>query len=274
MKKKKEKQQVKKTVCEFLYSKKLVFTKEKQLIDWLESTPQWKNVRKLCSPHLKSIKPYLTAIIHTSFANEQKSLELENNERLEFLGDTLLDAVIATHLFNLFPEQREGELSKLKSSLVNENILTLLAQHIELPSLLLLGYGEFASGGSQKSSLLSNFLEALIGAIYLEHKYKGVEKFILSLYSSYEKKHKTSLFTLDRLKSFDAKTQLQEFSFKKYKKLPHYKVRRLTSEEGTSFEAILSINNKELAKAHGPSKKEAEAEAANKALKKRSLYVT
>lgn len=120
------------------------------------------------------------ALIHTSFANENRQLHLSHNERLEFLGDAVLELVISDHLFKTYPECPEGELTKLRAAIVCEPTLAKHASRLNLGAYLLLGKGEEASGGRVRPSTLADALEAVIGAIYLDTGLQAAAKFVLT----------------------------------------------------------------------------------------------
>jgi len=196
------------------------------------------------------------ALTHKSYSTEQNNRS--SNERLEFLGDSVLGLVVCFFLFRKFPQKDEGFLSKLKSHLVSRKNLTLWAKKIRLGSFVYLGEGEILSGGRKKDSILANALEALIGAIYLDAGFQETYKFIANWLRSQDLK---VLFC-------DYKSSLQEIIQKKYKKPPVYV---LVSSEGPEHKKIFTvkvkIKNRILGSGSGASKKEAEQNAAKKALK-------
>jgi len=201
------------------------------------------------------------AITHKSFLNEFKESSSPDNERLEFLGDAVLDLVISEYLISHFPSSHEGELSKRKSRIVSEPFLASVAHRWELGSFIRLGRGEELTGGREKDSILANTLEAIIAAIYLDGGLEKVRSFILAT------------FDLDQLhsglhsSSKDYKSELQEFSQKKYEVLPVY---QLVGEAGPDhckeFEVELRIKGTLYGQGRGRSKKEAEQQAAKFAL--------
>ena len=147
-----------------------------------------------------------------------RSYGASHNERLEFLGDSVLNCVIAAELFRLFPQLAEGELSRLRASLVNQQSLFEIAQHIDLGRRLLLGEGELKSGGMQRPSILADGLEALIGAVFLDGGFEAARGLILRLYDQ-------PLKSADpRTLGKDAKTLLQEFLQARRIPLPQYSV--------------------------------------------------
>lgn len=198
-----------------------------------------------------------TALTHSSFANE---CSVASNERLEFLGDAVIGCVTAKVLYNNFPDYPEGNLSKIKSSIVSRENLAVFAKDINLDERMLLGKGEETSGGRDKISNLSGAFEAVIGAIYLDSGYTKVYSIISKLINKCLKQN-----------SFDDdyKTNFQEISQKIFKSIPRYKV---IQEEGPShdksFYVKVEINKKVFGNGCGKSKKSAEQEAARQGLEK------
>lgn len=201
------------------------------------------------------------ALIHSSFAFEQPQ-ECKNNETLEFLGDAVLDLVIGNLLYNQYPDMKEGELTKFRSSLVNETHLAKMAKEIDLGRFLLLGKGEESSSGREKASILSSGYEAVIGAVFEDGGYETVslliEQFFLPVLT--EKKEEMLIA--------DAKSRLQELLQEKYNEAPQY---QLDGEEGPphqkSFSVSVLFRDKVLGTGSAGSKKEAEQRAAADALK-------
>jgi ribonuclease-3 len=195
------------------------------------------------------------ALSHKSFASESKSGIF--NERLEFLGDSVLAAVVAHRLYVDYPDDAEGSLSKKKSQLVSRPSLAHWAAELNLGAYLYLGVGEETSGGRSRLSLLGNALEALIGAIYLDGGYQAAEGFIL----------KWCVERHSKLEETDYKSRLQETLQKKHKVPPVYElVRAAGPDHDKTFEVLVRIGKKELAQGSGKSKKEAEQAAARNAL--------
>lgn len=165
------------------------------------------------------IQPQLLqrALTHRSFS-------AAHNERLEFLGDSVLNCTIAKHLYDTFPELPEGDLSRLRSNLVNQQTLATLAQQLNLGEQLLLGEGERKSAGFRRPSILADALEALFGAVMLDADFAAAEKVILGLYVPFIAK--TDLQSLGK----DAKTLLQELLQGRKKALPQYNVLEIKGE--------------------------------------------
>ena len=184
-----------------------------------------------------------------------------DNERLEFLGDAVLDLVVGEYLFNKFPNSDEGKLSKIRASLVNEEGFNKLARSINLGDYIYLSNAEENNGGREKPSLLSNAFEAVIGAIYLEAGLKKAEEISIALI---EKNHKDiSLDSLFR----DFKTTLQELTQARFGQTPEYKVIASRGpDHQKEFEVAVIIEEKEYARATGKSKKIAQQVAAQEAV--------
>lgn len=207
-------------------------------------------------------KEYLIeALTHRSYLNEHKSSR-SHNERLEFLGDAVLELVISDYLFKEFPDRPEGELTSFRSALVRTDSLADTAREIEIGESILLSKGEEDTGGRTKSYLLANALEALIGAIYLDQGYEKSREFV------YEYLVKKLPDIVKNRSDIDSKTKIQEVAQAKYKATPTYEVR---SEEGPDhdkhFTVIVKINEKEIGEGTGSSKQRAEEDAATKGLK-------
>ncbi len=191
------------------------------------------------------------ALTHRSYAPE-------HNERLEFLGDSILGCVIAEHLYSEFPQLSEGELSRLRSNLVREETLVTLAQNINLGSYLLLGEGERKSGGFSRPSILADGMEALFGAVYLDADFAATQKVVLHLYVPYLAK--VDVQSLGK----DAKTLLQEYLQSKRLPLPLYTVLTIQGEaHAQSFHVECDIPSLKItARGAGNSRRNAEQQAA------------
>lgn len=198
----------------------------------------------------------VVAFIHASFSHE---FQVSNQEIPEFLGDAVLQLIISGELLKQFPEQKEGKLSKLRSSLVNEKFLATLALALGLDKLILVGKGEFAKKLYTQDVVLADTLEALIGQLYRRVGYELTEKIVLNWFHTYQK----DAFSLNSLIEFDAKSKLQEATLAKYKKLPRYSA----EAEGTNFKVQLWVNEKLMAEGLFSSKKNGEKELAQKVLK-------
>jgi len=186
-----------------------------------------------------------------------------NNERLEFLGDAVLDLIVGEYLFCRFPKSNEGTLSKIRASLVNESGFTLLAKELGLGEYIYLSLAEENNKGREKSSLLSNAFEAVMGAIYLE---AGLDKTREITVALLEKCHpKIDLDTLSK----DYKTALQELTQATHGVTPTYEMIGSTGpDHQKEFEIAITLDGEKIADAKGKSKKEAQQKAAKIALDK------
>ncbi len=199
----------------------------------------------------------IKAFTHASYINESNLTE--DNERLEFLGDSVISLAITHLLMEKFPDASEGKLSKLRSALVSEKRLCKMAIKLGIGEMILLGKGEEKTGGRRKSSILADTIEAIFGAIYLDAGFTKALEIVKDIF--WEEIKNVDLISLDY------KSKLQELTQKKFGVLPEYK---LVAEKGPShyksFRIALFINNKFIAEAKGKTKKEAEQKAAKEAL--------
>lgn len=201
------------------------------------------------------------AMTHRSFLNENLFYRSSSNERLEFLGDAIIEFVISEFLFKKLPEIDEGSLTNIRSCLVRTSTLAKISQKYSLGEALRLSKGEEESGGRENVSILADAFEALVGAIYLEKGIGLTRKFIIDkLEPEYEEIMKTQQFK-------DYKSLLQEFVQARERITPAYKV---IKEEGPDHDKVFTVavlkGESELAKAEGKSKQEAEQNAAKNAL--------
>jgi ribonuclease-3 len=185
----------------------------------------------------------------------------KNNERLEFLGDAVLDLIVGEYLYTKFPAKSEGELSKLRASLVNEKSFKNLALELNLGSHMFISLAEENNRGRDKDSLLSNMFEAIVGAIYLESGIENTKKVVIPLLEKvYPKIDMKTLFQ-------DYKTLLQEFTQEHFGVTPEYTLlRSFGPDHKKEFEMAALLKGKRLANALGNTKKDAEQSAAKKAL--------
>ncbi|WZL83058.1 ribonuclease III [Vallitaleaceae bacterium 9-2] len=208
----------------------------------------------------ENMKLLIQSLTHSSYANEHNLKKIENNERLEFLGDAVLEIVTSDYLYRKYPDNLEGELTKLRASLVCEPTLATFAREISLGSYLLLGKGEDASGGRERDSVLSDTVEALIGAIYLDGGIDKARTFI----------ERTLLSDIPSRQRFvDSKTQLQEY-IQQFSEQPiEYRVMSETGpDHDKHFEVHVYHNEAVVGQGSGRSKKSAEQSAAMDALSK------
>jgi ribonuclease III len=198
------------------------------------------------------------AFTHRSYVNENPD-SLEDNERLEFLGDAVLDFVVGAWVYNRFPEMPEGELTKIRSAIVRNDQLALFARRLNLGGALRLGRGEFASGGRQRDGLLGSLFEALIGALYLDAGLVAVEKFVHPLLEE------SCEFILDEIQ--DPKSRLQEWAQSEKLGTPQYVTIGSTGPDHAKiFEVEVRIQSLTYGRGHGSSKQVAARIAAQTAL--------
>jgi ribonuclease-3 len=203
------------------------------------------------------------ALVHSSYINENPAYTLGHNERLEFLGDAVLNFIVADKLYREFPDLSEGRMTRLRAVLVRGDTLAKIARNIKLGDFLFMGKGEEASGGRNKAPNLAGALEAVIAAVYLDLGVRAATKLVHGLLA--EDWQKLTSLEAD----IDYKSKLQEFTQSKYRSTPVY---RLVSETGPDHNKVFRIkvivDDKALAVAKGKSKKLAETEAARLALQK------
>ena len=199
------------------------------------------------------------ALSHSSYANERYHDSLKSNERLEFLGDSILGMIVAEHLYRNFPNRPEGELTRMRADMVCEQALALIAEKIHLGDHLLLGHGETQSGGKKRASILADAVESVIAACFLDGGMDAsrafVETFVLCD------------VPVTKLHNIDYKTALQELVQKKKNQVLEY---RLVGESGPDhdkqFQVEVLLNGKVVGQGVGRSKKRAEQDAARVAL--------
>ncbi len=216
--------------------------------------------RKLCY-EFKNVEFLTESLRHSSFVNENLELDIQENERLEFLGDAVLNLVVGDILMQRYPELKEGDLSKMRANMVNESQLASIAQEMDLGSYLQLGKGEIQTRGWEKKSILANTFEAVIAAVYLDGGFDAAFKIIDSHFS----------FLLDSevmsAANNDYKSQLQELVQMKQQKMPVYTV---IHESGPDHNKTFRVRLKAgeiQTEGDGKSKKAAEQNAARKGLK-------
>ncbi len=203
------------------------------------------------------------ALTHKSYINEARQGDLADNERLEFLGDSVVNLMISEHLLRHYPDISEGELSKMRAKVVSERGLSQVARRLGLGRYLYLGKGEELSGGREKSSLQADALEAVLAAIYLDGGHEAAARVIEKIFEA------DMADFLAAGSSSDFKTTLQEYCQREFEVLPNYQV---IHESGPAhariFEVSLSIKDRVWAKGRGRSKKQAEQCAAREVLEK------
>ncbi len=197
------------------------------------------------------------ALTHSSYANERHMKKLSDNERLEFLGDAVLEIISSDFLYHNYPDVPEGQLTKLRASIVCEPTLALCTKELDLGDYLYLGRGENQTGGRKRKSILSDALEAVIGAIYLDGGFANAKEFVLKFILT-DIEHK-QLF-------YDSKTILQEVVQGEHEQLDYRLVGESGPDHDKSFSVEVWIGEQKISEGCGHTKKAAEQEAAYHAL--------
>ena len=201
------------------------------------------------------------AFVHRSFVNEYRRLSIKNNERLEFLGDAVLELVITEALFKKYPKRQEGVLTNWRSALVKTESLALIAKELKLNEIILMSKGEERSGGRDKQNILADTFEALLGGLYLSYGLEVVSTVIIEFVFK-----RLTVILRDKT-HIDPKSKLQEIAQNKHNQTPKYTV---VLEEGPDHNKLYKIGvfigDQMLATGSGGSKQTAEQEAAKKAL--------
>lgn len=222
---------------------------------------QIKEFQDIIKYKFKKINIINEALIHSSYSNECRNKYNYNNERLEFLGDSVLSIVVSEYIYLKYNNLPEGELTKIRANVVCEPSLAHQAKSINLGKYLLLGKGEEVTGGRDRISILADTFEAIIGALYLDGGIEIARKFILNMLEDSIKLASTgNLFR-------DYKTDLQELLQSKFDdKISYRVVSEIGPDHDKTFEVEVVLGNKVLGKGQGKNKKEAEQSAAKKAL--------
>lgn len=212
--------------------------------------------------HIKDETILKQAFIHTSFVNENKHLNLEDNERLELLGDAVLQLWTANFLYHQQPQISEGDMTLLRAQLVNEKVLAEFSKELNLAQYIQLGVGELKNGGLNRNSILADNFEAVIGALYLDQGFDAIDIFC-------QKVIVKKFDSIDKDDLMDFKTKLQEFVQSDTRKTVQYQI---VSSSGPAnqpvFEAIVKLDDLVLGRGTGTSKKRAQQQAAKDALNK------
>lgn len=225
----------------------------------------WQNLQQVIGVTFQDQSLLQQAFTHSSYTNENPDLALNDNERLEFLGDALLGFIVAEKLYAEFPNIAEGELTEIRVSLVREETLAQLAIELKLGDYLYLGKGEESTGGRQRQTNLADTFEALIGAIFLDQGLTATKSFVLDNLKNHLKQIKTTG------KSPNYKALLQEFTQSEYKQLPTYHlVESSGPDHDKNFTIEVTLEDKTLGTGSGKSKRAAEMEAARSAWEKMS----
>ena len=232
---------------------------EKKKMYRKEEYRSMEEIQKRIGYHYQNIDYLYTAMTHSSYANDEKTLAVQSNERLEFLGDAVLELVSSEFLYHTYPERPEGELTKLRAGLVSEIPLAQVAKELELGRYILLGKGEEHTGGRKRPSITSDAVEALIGSIYLDGGMEPARKFVLHYI----------LKDVDEKRMFhDSKTILQELVQKdKLGTLEYEIIRESGPDHDKEYEAACLIDGKTVGTGSGKTKKAAHQSAAFEAIK-------
>ena len=203
----------------------------------------------------------LQALTHKSFSNEQRGQDVPHNERLEFLGDAVLELAVSDRIYKLYPDIPEGGLTRIRAEVVCEKGLDKIARQLDLGAGLRLGRGEEKCGGRNKASLLSDALEALIGAVFLEGGFTAACAVVEKAFAA-ELDHSANIRY-----GTDYKTALQECLQARFGQLPEYQLIQVDGpDHGRIFTIQVNFDDLELGRGEGRSKKQAEQNAASEAL--------
>lgn len=232
----------------------------KEPVDVILETPQ--DFESRLGLRFNSILLLMRALTHRSYLNENPEA-IEDNERLEFLGDAVLDFVVGEWLYEKYPEMPEGDLTQMRSALVQTDELADFAREIKLGNALRLGRGEVKTGGRTRSSLLCDAFEAFIGAMYLDQGMGSIRKFVYPLLEDAVED------IMEKHKNEDPKSKLQEWSQSLGYPPPKYLTLKASGPDHSKlFEVEVYINKKPYAKGNGKSKQAAEKDAAKRALER------
>ena len=215
------------------------------------------DLQEVLKYHFSKEEILLQALTHTSYANEHRRQGCANNERLEYLGDAVLELVSSEYLYNGYPEKTEGELSRLRASMVCEPSLAKCSRELGIPEYLRLGRGEAMMGGRDKDSIVSDALEAIIGAVYLDGGFAEAKRLVLSAVLT--KLAPEDLFT-------DAKTILQEILQDKGRNVEYVILNETGPDHDKLFRVAACLDGRILAEGEGRTKKAAAQKAALTAL--------
>lgn len=210
--------------------------------------------------HFHNRELLLLAFVHCSFFNENRELVQAHNERLEFLGDSVLSVIVSAFLYTHLPKHSEGDLSHLRAHFVGAASCAAFLQKLNLAEFILLGKGEKMNQGKGRERILADLFEALIGAIFLDGDLSSAKSFFLLHFS-------TDLVEASHRPQRNWKADLQDYSQKKYQKLPSYEVLDETGPDHSKrFMVVVTVGDRKLGQGEGSSKKQAEQAAAEAAL--------
>jgi ribonuclease-3 len=216
---------------------------------------------KIGNLHFKNKKLLQQAFTHRSYINEHKRLKLDHNERLEFLGDAVLELITTEYLYEKYPKETEGDLTAYRSALVNANTLSDISRKLGMEKYLLLSKGESKDTGRARQYILANTFEALIGALFLDQGYEAAKRFIAhNLFPLTEQIVEEKLW-------LDAKSHFQEKAQEKMGVTPTYKTMQESGpDHDKHFTVAVFLGERKIAEGTGRSKQEAEQSAARNAL--------
>lgn len=222
----------------------------------------WRELQNSLKYNFRNPDLLRSALSHKSFVNENLDYRGGDNERLEFLGDAVLDLVVSDRMFRLVPELAEGEMTRVRAEVVSEKNLAKLGRNIGLGRNLYLGKGERLTGGQDKDSLLADALEAVFGAIYLDGGYDAVHGAVINLLSGQIDQ------AVERKRGLDYKTRLQELVQARYGVVPVYVLQDICGpDHGRIYQVGVCFAEQSYGPGIGRTKKKAEQEAARLALK-------
>lgn len=222
-----------------------------------------KSIEEKLGYKFKNKEILIEALTHSSFVNENKMKAYESNERLEFLGDAVLNLVIGEYFYKKYPKDLEGSLSKMRAESVNEKVLYVLSKKLKLGELLRFGKGEIKNGGRNRESTLADALESLIGAIYLDSNFDTIKSIILKLFDKFLRE--------DNFKSFniDFKTKFQEQAQKKGLKSEYKLVKEEGPDNDKVFYTELLLEGEVVGFGKGRTKKSSQQDAARDAFSRK-----
>jgi ribonuclease-3 len=229
----------------------------------MHTEEEYETIEKALGIRFNDRKKLTGALSHSSYVYEKGMPYSAGNERLEFLGDSIVGMVVSEHIFGNYPDQPEGKLSKIKSVVVSKKILARAAQRLGLGSHVLLGRGEDLTGGRQRRSLLANVFEGIVGAIYLDQGLAVAREFVLR-----NLKDEVEPAALGR-SIRDHKSELQEIAQRRLGQVPRYRVTDVAGpDHDRVFEVEVHVDNHVVGLGAGRSKKSAEQKAAEAAIRK------
>ncbi len=222
-----------------------------------DHTPDLEGLGRALEITITDTELFTEALRHRSFSSENE--RFANNERLEFLGDSVLSIIVTHHIFHEYPGLSEGQLAKVRSAVVSADALAEVARELNLGSFLLLGKGETTTNGADKASILSDAMEAVIAAVYLQSGLEAVRSMVLRLLDSRIRRAAAGPG------GHDFKTRLQEYAARRYGSAPKYLVESEGPDHDKRFSAVVLVGGVERGWGAGTSKKIAEQAAAKEA---------